>query len=81
MISFFLLPICRDEFLSASNIITFLLLPLPFDFENDWHVSDEIPFQEYLSEFEFLVNLTTQNREIFNGKPRAKSYGHECYSQ
>ena len=81
MIFFFLLPICRDEFLSASNIMTFLLLPLPFDFENDWHVSDEIPFQKYLSEFEFLVNLTTQNGEIFNGKPRSKCYGPEFYSQ
>ena len=57
-ISFYLLPIYADELISAPNIITFLLNPLPLDNEKLPCTSNPMPYSEYLCLLKsaFLVN-------------------------
>ena len=73
----FKLPICRDELISAPNIITFLLNPLPSDNEKLVHASNPISYPEYLClpKSAFLVNLAGPNKEFPNAKslPRLNS--------
>ena len=44
--SFFLLSSCTDELIPTPNIITFLLNPLPSDYEKLSRASNPLPYAE-----------------------------------
>ena len=62
-ISFFLLSIFADEFISTPKIIRFLLTPLPNEKRPCLSNPNKQPEYPYLSISAFLVNLTAPNEQ------------------
>ena len=76
-ISFPLLSICTDEFISAPKIITFLPM-LPSGNENSERESNHMPQPLYLYLYRsaFLVSFTDPNKQLRNVKSVFKSLSH-----
>ena len=75
----FLLSICPDELISATNVITFLPNPLPSVNEKLLRASNPIPYLKclHLSKSTFLGNLTVPNKKLLNVKSALCLNGHK----
>ena len=68
----FLLSICRNELISAPNIITFSSNQRPLDNEKFPHASNPVPYPEYLYLFKNVITYIHFNNKQNNQKLKVK---------